>query len=348
MIERGQNRLRIVLPWLGPALGAAAAEGRAGGRLPAAEWLLARGRSSPAPDLPWREWLLTPVVAGPELLRRCPAGPGVRAGSARSLPEGNWACARLVHLATAIEHLRLAPGALAIDSGESSTLLGDINRHLDGRGFRLHAQAATDEWLLEIEQPIECLGVEPELAAGRSVRDLMPAGRDGGRVRALMNEIQMLLHEHPVNLRRAGQGRPVINTLWLWGFGRFEPTGKMSLPTLFTDDAWLSGIWHLNGVQSEPLGGFATAIGAGMREAMADGPILVAGSRPPHDSLSGHGMIDALAQAERSCFAPALAALRSGVVRGVDVLLGGRVYSVGRSARFMAWRRARPLRESLP
>jgi hypothetical protein len=343
VIERGQKRLRVVLPWLGPALGAAAAEGRAPARAPAAEWLFARGRPDPAQDVPWREWLLAPVASGTDLLHRCPAGPGVRACSTGRPPAGNWACARLVHLETAIEHLRLAPWNPGIGADESSTLLADINRHLDGRGFRLHALATPGDWLLECDEPVECQGAEPELAAGRSVRDLMPVGRDGGRVRSLVNEIQMLLHEHPVNLDRASRGRPAINTLWLWGFGRFEEMDKVSLPTLFTDDTWLSGLWRLNGAQPRPLDGFATAIDGGGNGVPGEGPILVAWSRAPSDSLSANGMIDALAQAERDCFGPALAALRSGVVTGVDVLLGGRAYSVERSARFKFWRRTQPL-----
>ena len=39
-------------------------------------------------------------------------------------------------------------------------------------------------------------------SSGHNVHDFMPAGRDGARVRSLMNEMQMLLHEHPVNERR--------------------------------------------------------------------------------------------------------------------------------------------------
>jgi hypothetical protein len=337
VIERGQGRLRIVLPWLEPAPGAMAAERRASARMPAAEWLVARGRATPAADIPWREWLLGPVTAGARLLRRCPAGPAVRASSTGRPPLGTWACARPVHLATAIEHLRLAPVDVGITAGESARLLEHINRHLDGHGFRLHATAASVDWQLECDRPIECQSNEPEIAAGRNVRDLMPAGQDGARVRSLMNEIQMLLHEHPVNLDRAARGRPAINTLWLWGFGRFEEAEEVSLPILYTDDAWLSGVWRLNGEQSRPLDQFATGVDA------LQGHVLVAGSRAPCDSMSPDGMIDALAQAERSCFAPALAALRSGKVGGVDVLLGGRQHAVERSARFRFWRRCQPL-----
>jgi hypothetical protein len=288
-------------------------------------------------DNSWREWLLRPIAAAREILPGCPAGPCVRATATGKRPVGTWACARPVHLATAIEHLRLDRVDEDLQAAESSALLDDINRHLEGRGFRLHAQAGTVDWQLECDEPIECGSVEPELAAGRSIRDLMPGGQDGARVRSLVNEMQMLLHEHPVNQQRANRGLPAINTLWLWGFGRIAEFDEVRLPMLYTDDAWLSGVWRLNGVRSRPLGEVATGIDAG------EGQVLVAGARPPRDTRSGSAIIDSLAEAERSCFAPALTALRSGAVGGVDVLLGDREYSVERSARFKFWRRVRPL-----
>ena len=346
MIERDrgrlhQGRLRVALPWLEASLDAAAAEGWSSERAPAAEWLVARARVSSAQDVPWREWLLAPVAAGREILARCPAGPSVRAAGTGRPPVGTWACARPVHLATAIEHLRFAQEDVDMQAGESMALLEDINRHLEGRGFTLHAQAGAADWTLECAEPIECSSVEPDLAAGRNVRDLMPAGRDGARVRSLVNEIQMLLHEHPVNLDRVARGSPAINTLWLWGFGRSEDMDTVHLPTLYTDDAWLSGIWRLHGAHIRSLDEFAAGGDIDANNAM------VAASCPPRGGLSADGISGALARAERVCLAPALAALRSGAVRGVDVLLGGRTLLVESSARFRFWRRSKPLAEAL-
>ncbi len=346
MIERGQvrlrqGRLRVALPWLEASLGAAAADGRACGPAPAAEWLVARGQLNAAAGHSWREWLLAPIAAGHEILRRCPAGPGVRATVTGKPPAGTWACARAVHLATAIEHLRLAAEDVDMQAGESAALVEDINRHLEGRGFTLHVQPHAADWMLECPGSIECSSVEPGLAAGRSVRDLMPAGRDGARIRSLVNEIQMLLHEHPVNLARAARGRPAINTMWPWGFGRFEEMDDVSLPTLYTDDAWLSGVWGLHGARARPLDEFAGQVDA-------DGhAVLVAGSRPPQVGVPADASGGALAWAERTCLAPALAALCSGAVGGVDVLLGGRACAVGRGARLRFWRRSKPLAEAL-
>ena len=100
-------------------------------------------------------------------------------------------------------------------------------------------------------------------ASGLNLRDLMPAGRDGARVRSLVNEIQMLLHEHPVNAARLARRQPVINSVWLWGIGSLEKVFPARLPPLYTDDAWLAGLWRLHGAAARSLDEFAAGGEAG-------------------------------------------------------------------------------------
>jgi len=56
---------------------------------------------------------------------------------------------------------------------------------------------------------------------------------------ALMNEIQMLWHDHPVNRAREADGLPVVNAAWPWPRPQQAP-----LPRIASDDAlvcWLAG-----------------------------------------------------------------------------------------------------------
>jgi hypothetical protein len=333
--ERGQGRLRLALPWFECAPDVDAPEGQVFPRTPAGEWLVARGESSPAAVGEWREWLLGDLDGGSDLLRACAAGPCVRCLRTDVPPEGTWGCARPVHLLTAIDHLQLAPGRLMVDEAESALLVGDINRHLEGSGFRLHVSGANDDWQLECMQPLECSSVEPADALGRNLRDLMPAGRDGARVRSLVNEIQMLLHEHPVNSARSERRQPAINSVWLWGIGRLDKVMPVNLPTLYTDDAWLAGLWRLHGTAARSLEEFA---GAG--EAGTD--TLVACASAP----GGNAETD-LAFVEAACFAPAKAGLLRGSTAMISLLLGDRTFAVNSRARYRFWRRRRPLSEAL-
>jgi hypothetical protein len=333
--ERGQGRLRLALPWLECAPDVDAPEGQPLPRTPAGEWLVARGESSPAGVRAWREWLLGDLDAGSDLLRACAAGPCLRSLHAAAAPEGTWGCARPVHLLTAIDHLQLAPGRLVMDEAESARLASDINRHLEGSGFRLHVSGGSGDWQLECTQALECTSVEPDDASGRNLRDLMPGGRDGARVRSLVNEIQMLLHEHPVNTARAERRQPAINSVWLWGIGSLAKVSPADLPPLYTDDAWLAGLWRLHGAAARPLDEFAAGGEAGQ-------DALVACA-----SVPGGDLASALEFAEATCFLPAKARLVQGTTAMISMLLGDQKVAVDGRARYRFWRRRRPLAEAL-
>ena len=173
------------------------------------------------------------------------------------------------------------------------------------------------------------------MPSGRNLRDLMPAGRDGARVRSLVNEIQMLLHEHPVNAARSARRQPAINSVWLWGIGSLERVFPASLPPLYTDDAWLAGLWRLHGAAARSLDEFAAGGEAGK-------DMLVACASAP-----GGDPGTALALAEATCFAPARARLLRGASTMISMLLGDQTVTVDGRARYRFWRRRRPLSEAL-
>jgi hypothetical protein len=57
------------------------------------------------------------------------------------------------------------------------------------------------------------------VVAGRSVVRQLPETAEARWLRRLLNEAQMVLHEHPANRQREDAGRATINSLWLWGAG---------------------------------------------------------------------------------------------------------------------------------
>jgi hypothetical protein len=65
--------------------------------------------------------------------------------------------------------------------------------------------------------------VDPADALGADMFDHLPGTDDPSsearRWRALANEAQVVLHNHPWNARRAAAGKPPVNALWFWGAG---------------------------------------------------------------------------------------------------------------------------------
>lgn len=297
--------------------------------LPATQWLASRGRRAAGSTADWRAWLLSRFGPGVDALRRCPAGAALRALVTGERDEGCWGCAEPVHLVTGLDHLRLAPLAdLGLTPAEARALCDSIATVLADSGYVLRF-TGSGPWLLECPTGIECDTVEPADAEGRDLRDCLPAGRDGLQVRKLMNELQMLLHQHPVNDHRLDRGLAPVNALWLWGFGHAQAVEPAVLPMLATDDVWLRGLWRLHGCSTLPLAKAMQALEA------AD-TLLVAATASGADSEAQ------LARWDTELAEPLATAVRSGRVQSATLLLGDVSYVVDRADRYAFWRRPRP------
>ena len=54
---------------------------------------------------------------------------------------------------------------------------------------------------------------------GKSANPYIEQSRDNLRWYKLLNEIQMFMHQHPINQQRGHAGRLPVNSLWFWGGG---------------------------------------------------------------------------------------------------------------------------------
>ena len=328
------TELRIALPALDAFLRDLAGRGELP-RLPGTEWLLARGDRRRAEAGPWRDWLLAGSGLPADALERLPAGPCSWAVDAPQRPPGHWARAEPVRLLAGLDHLQLAgPVPLSLEAGESRALLETLNTHLAGSGFTLH-DAPWGGWLCHCPPDLAWTAADPWLAVGRDLRDWLPGGPGSSRVRALVNELQMLLHEHPVNERRVAQGLSPVNSVWLWGAGPPAVPCGVVKGVLCTDDDWLAGAWRLHGGAVSPLYALPPALEAGCTAIrVAESPGRVHGDGPGY-----------LQRVEERLLAPARAALWQGRVARIALHLGRSVVEINARARWAFWRRTRPLSE---
>jgi hypothetical protein len=178
-------------------------------------------------------------------------------------------------------------------------------------------------------EPIDCTTHDPAALAGRNIHDYLPGGPDGARMRSRMNELQMVLHEHPVNERRTSTRAAPVNALWLWGFGTLEAVPQ-ALPamgrwTLQADDLWLRTFWRVHGGTERPLGGMA-----GIEESSA----LVAMTQPPTSEPG-----EALAEVDSSLLARLCRSVQAGALDALEIHDGARVHALDRHSRLRLWRR---------
>jgi hypothetical protein len=85
--------------------------------------------------------------------------------------------------------------------------------------------------------------------------EFLPSGDDTANHRNLLGEIEMALHDHPVNLARESNGKLPINSLWLWGGGTAPEQITRPQPPLFSDNALLTGYWYSRTGVAEPWPG---------------------------------------------------------------------------------------------
>lgn len=146
-----------------------------------------------------------------------------------------WMRADPMHLQPHRDRLLTSPAAsLAVTIVEAAALTAALNRHFSSDGLQFFAPHP-ERWYVRLEADPGIITHAPgEADAGES--PWLPTGPDALRWHHVCNEIQMLLHGHPVNQAREARGEPEINSVWLWGGGRHATVPGRHFSRLWSDD----------------------------------------------------------------------------------------------------------------
>lgn len=153
-----------------------------------------------------------------ELFGVASAAPLRAAGDGLDVSGFEWLCADPVELQRQPAQVMVRPDVVCTEE-EASTFCELLNTHFAADGISFHAPHR-QRWYLRVAEVGEVSMPTLGSAAWGDARVMMPQGRDAVRWRALGNEIQMLLHGHDLNRKRAEAGQPPVSSLWLWGGGR--------------------------------------------------------------------------------------------------------------------------------
>ncbi|HKE97011.1 MAG TPA: hypothetical protein VKB34_22070 [Povalibacter sp.] len=276
-----------------------------------------------APSRPWQRL----VLRGLDLSTSLPSAPVTAMGCGLDGTAGHWMQAELVHFAAGLDRVTCIAlrDEAAVTDAERAQLLATLAPYFPSDDFTLHA--AGSEWFVHSTRPLDVVTASPEIAVSNELQSAMPRGADARLLRRLMTELQMLLHEHPVNDVRAARGLPAVNALWLWGAGQLPATQpSRSLPLARTTDPWLRGLYRMHGHAVEPLPADATALlaGLGAERTLA---LISASELESFDSM---------------WIAPLAQALSSRRIARLDLILDEWHLDVTRAASRRFWRRPLP------
>lgn len=133
--------------------------------------------------------------------------------------EDYWLRVDPVHLRIENNHLLLGDShILNISLKEAISFTDSINELISDNGLVL-LPLHSDRWYLRCNDTPDLRTFLLSEVVGENINDLLPLGDDRSIWNSRVNEIQMLLHDHPLNQARESQGELVVNSVWLWGGG---------------------------------------------------------------------------------------------------------------------------------
>ncbi|WP_323003900.1 hypothetical protein [Denitromonas sp.] len=305
--------------------------------LPALSRLLGRADCRPlAGETPEQTWARLFGIDAATL----PDAPLRRWGEADAWHHGtDLLCADPTHLHFAGEYLLLTDAReLAIGRDEADALIDALNTEFADIG-RFDAPSP-DRWYLHPSTPPTAALSRLSAVTGRPIVHYLPSNGDALIWQRTMNEIQVVLHNHPVNRAREAAGQRPINSVWFWGAGRAPATLGAPMPAIAATSPLVRGLARAAGLAPQAPAGFA-------ERPAGDALVELAAAYHPSLYLDLAPWQAALADIEQHWLAPALAAVSSGALKTLTLTLpderGGVQLTLRKPHLWRFWRKAQDL-----
>jgi hypothetical protein len=143
------------------------------------------------------------------------------------------------------EALLVANESLRLDESEARSIIDDLNKHFHEDGFKIYYHS-DHQWLLSGDLNLLTSSLNDVMF--KNIYEYQPAGEDETKWRSVINEVQMLLHMHPVNEARMDNGDLPVNSLWLWGGGRFTEI-KPNVDLVVADSSFVRDMAAAAGIE---------------------------------------------------------------------------------------------------
>jgi len=259
-----------------------------------------------------------------------------------------WLRCDPVHLRPQRNQLLLTNNSeVAPTMDEAQSLVATLNAHFAPDDLAFRAPCPT-RWYLRIEHaPALTTQALPEIAGG-NVERYLPAGNESLQWHRKLNEIQMVLHAHPVNQARETTGQPAINSVWLWGGGVTPVVDGGRFTDVWSDEALALSLAIRSGVRAHQLPENAMSLfdatSSDNRQQLAVLPQLRTAARHPSADLR-RATLSAL---EKHWFAPLLSALNHRRLERLSIVVLDikrcRRYDISSGNLWKFWRPIRTLR----
>ncbi|MGB9148925.1 MAG: hypothetical protein WCB36_01625 [Burkholderiales bacterium] len=316
---------------------------------PALQTLLGRADIRPLSETSSFAWL-NRAFGGTKSLD-IPVAPITLVADGHDAQDNYWLRADPVHLRIQRDQIVLFDAhAVPLDQAEANALCDTLNQHFIADGWRFLA-AAPDRWYIALQAAPGLETVPLDQACGNAIGPLMPAGPDSATWRRRMNEVQMLLNDHPINLARESRGELAINSVWFWGGGMMPANPQCDFTDLMSNDIFAQGLARAAKLNVQTLAENPRAQLQSLADAEFDGRKILFIINWLYDSMR-YGDLTSWRKAherlEAEWFSPLLAAIKSGALDSFTIIdpnaYRAREFVVTRSSMRKFWLRAKQLK----
>lgn len=252
--------------------------------------------------------------------------------------DGVWLIADPVNLRVDRDRALLGDvGIMNLSLQESQSLVASLNDFFAEDGLHFHVLEA-GRWLVQLPKPSEASFSPLADVIGEDINRHLPKGKRGMLWCRYLNELQMLLYNHPVNDAREARGEPTVNSVWFWGESDSSVVIQSDLQQILSAEGWLATLAAQAQIACDlPPYRFADlSLSTGHSLIHLD---VVEAAAQFHDVW---GWQQGLQRLETDWLQPALQALQSGQVDCLQIVCHGEAgfsLTIKRSDLWKFWRR---------
>ena len=251
-----------------------------------------------------------------------------------------WLRCDPVHLYLRQSRMYLSDATGAPTHQESATLVGALNAHFHEDGL-LFCAGKAGRCYVRSETHTDLTTRPLSAALNRDIDSVMPTGPDSRHWRRVINEVQMLLHAHPLNAEREARGLPAFNSLWLWGGGTAPAATGASYSQVWADEPLARALALKTAVPASPLPDHADMV------VSAGGNALVVITALRDNTPDLESWQQAIEKFEQQWMAPCHAALKAGHLEKLTLLIPGapqgKQFEVTAAHLWRWWRRVKSI-----
>jgi hypothetical protein len=256
-----------------------------------------------------------------------------------------WIRADPVHLRIEQNHIMLADSqAFRITEEEAKELTQALNHNLADYDCML-LPLRPDRWYLRLSKIPDMRTYTLGQVTCKNINNFLPSGIDSIIWHKIFNEIQMLLHEHPINLARESRGELSINSVWLWGGGKLPQSIRSPYTQVWSDDDFVHTLTLISNTQYAKLP--ANADEWLMTQPQGDHLVVLDLLRGKAKYRNAYSWRETLTAMEKDWFSPLHTALKQGKINQLTITAldetSTRNFTLTRSNLWKFWLITKPL-----